>query len=95
MSFVLTVKAKSDVLAIARYIADANPQAARKWYAQTFELFRMLGDMPSMGQARDDVLPGVRVFPKGNYLILFRKNEEQAVILRVVHAARNWPKLMR
>ncbi|PWE56520.1 hypothetical protein DEM27_09025 [Metarhizobium album] len=55
----------------------------------------MLGDLPAIGQERDDIRPGIRTFPKGGYLILFRRDGAHAIIVRVVHGARHWPNLVR
>jgi toxin ParE1/3/4 len=95
MSFVLRPRAIADIGAIATYIADRNPGAARKWAGSIIDAFELLGDYPTLGHLRDDVRPGVRVYPKGNYLILFRRSGDDAVILRVIHAARDWPRHSR
>ena len=50
--------------------------------------------MPGMGVARPDIRPELRTFPVGNYLILYREIENGAEIVRVVHGAREWQKLL-
>jgi toxin ParE1/3/4 len=87
--------ARNDILEIAKYIADHNPTAAREWRKDILDACRLLGEFPQVGTARDDAKAGYRTFPKGNYLIIFQADKSGVAIIRVVHAARDWPKLMR
>jgi toxin ParE1/3/4 len=50
--------------------------------------------MPGIGVSRDDVRPGLRTFPVGRYLILYRAIGDDAEIVRVVHGARQWQDLL-
>ena len=45
-----------------------------------------LAKTPYLGMARDDIAEGVRHFPVGNYLILYRVNGVEVV--RYVHGKR-------
>ena len=38
---------------------------------------------------RSDIVPGVRSFPVGNYLIFYRETGQGIEIIRVLHGARN------
>lgn len=52
--------------------------------------FVMLGRSPHMGRRRDDDLaPGLRSFPVGNYVIIYCIEEEGAAILHVFHGSRD------
>lgn len=93
MTFRLRPEAEADIEAIALYIAEDNPSAARRWYDDILDRCRRLGEMPGMGIARPEVRPDLRSFPAGNYLILYREIESGAEIVRVVHGARQWQKL--
>lgn len=95
MSYVLRPRAKADLLSILKYIADYNPKASLGWYQEVVLTLEMIGDLPEIGQPRDDVRRGLRTFPKGNYLIVFETKNSEARILRVVHGARDWPRLVR
>ena len=47
-----------------------------------------------MGRARDeDLRPGMRSFPVGEYIILYRVQNEDVIILRVVRGNRDLPAL--
>jgi toxin ParE1/3/4 len=48
----------------------------------------LLKDHPRIGTARDDIAKGMRVFPVGNDLILFRSLDNGVEIVRYVHSAR-------
>jgi plasmid stabilization system protein ParE len=39
-------------------------------------------DFPRVGMVRDDIEGGMRIFPVGNYLILFRALEDGVEIVR-------------
>ncbi|MCY0093079.1 type II toxin-antitoxin system RelE/ParE family toxin [Hoeflea ulvae] len=94
MSFRLTPRAEADITAIVLYIAEDNPAAAVRWYDDMLRHCRNLGAVPELGVARPDVRPDLRTFPAGNYMILYRKSDEGAEIVRVVHGARQWQKLL-
>jgi toxin ParE1/3/4 len=93
MTFRLRPEAEADIEAIALYIADDSPAAARRWFDEIYVRCKRLGEMPGMGVARPEVRPDLRTFAVGNYLILYREIENGAEIVRVVHGARQWQKL--
>ena len=52
--------------------------------------FFLLASYPYMGRTRDeDLRPGLRSFPAGEYVIIYRIEDEDVVILRVVRGSRN------
>lgn len=52
--------------------------------------FFLLSSHPYLGRARDhDVRPGLRSFPVGQYVIIYRIENEDIVILRVLRGSRN------
>jgi ParE toxin of type II toxin-antitoxin system, parDE len=45
-------------------------------------------DTPNIGRTRDqDLRPGLRSFPIANYLLIYRVEEEDVLILRVLHGS--------
>jgi toxin ParE1/3/4 len=48
----------------------------------------LLRDHPHIGVAHDEIAAGVRIFPIGNDLILFRALEDGVEIVRYAHGAR-------
>jgi toxin ParE1/3/4 len=52
--------------------------------------FFMLASHPHVGRPRDDDLrPGLRSFPVGRYVIIYRVEPEDVLILHVIAAARD------
>jgi toxin ParE1/3/4 len=52
--------------------------------------FFRLASHPHLGRARDeDLRPGLRTFPVGEYVIFYRIEDEDVVILRVLRGSRN------
>jgi toxin ParE1/3/4 len=50
--------------------------------------------MPGMGHPVVNLSNKIRMFSKGNYLIFFVADEDKVEIVRVLHAARDWTKLI-
>ncbi len=94
MSYRLLHEAICDIESIVLTIAADNPTAAQNWYDRLNKTFKTLGAMPEMGAPRFDVRPSMRLFPMGNYLILYRAIDASAEIVRVVHSAREWEDLV-
>jgi len=54
------------------------------------ERFFMLASHPHVGRPRDDDLrPGLRSFPVGRYVIIYRVESEDVLILHIIAAARD------
>src|SRR5215471_10230040 len=54
------------------------------------ERFFLLATHPHMGRRRDeDLRPGLRSFPVGAYLILYRTQAEDVLILRIIRGSRD------
>lgn len=55
--------------------------------------FYMLADNPQMGRLRSDIAPELRYFTAAKYLILYRTISGGVQIVRVIHGARDLPRL--
>jgi toxin ParE1/3/4 len=95
MAYRLHPRAEDDIYDIMIHIGGDNPAAALKWQADLYETFAMLGDFPGTGVLRTTLKRKLRLFPKGNYLIFYQIAARHVVILRVIHAARDWLKQIR
>lgn len=52
--------------------------------------FHMLATHPNIGRARDeDLRPGLRSLPVGEYIIIHRIQDEDVLVLRVRHGSRD------
>ena len=83
--------AEADLEAIYDYIATENLVAASKLVARLEELATRLTETPGMGRARAELLPDLRSFPFGNYVLFYRPTEGGIEIVRVLHGARDVP----
>lgn len=95
MSYRLRPQAERDVYDVMSYIGQRNPRAALRWQDEIYATFAMIGSMPGIGTARETPQLKTQMFPKDGYLIFYRVYEDGVEILRVLHAARDWPKLVR
>lgn len=89
-----TESAKRDLGDIWLGIAVHNREAATRVVRRIDARIRQLPDFPEMGPSRPEVAPDLRALVEGNYLILYRIEPEQIVIVRVVHGARDLTDLL-
>ena len=95
MKVVLTAEAESDLERIADYIAKDNPVRARSFLLELRDKCLELADMPLAFQ----LVPryerfGVRRRVHGSYLIFYRVEGRQVVILHVLHGAMDYATLL-
>jgi addiction module RelE/StbE family toxin len=76
----------------AQYIANDNVLASGKLVAAMRDAVKLLADFPALG--RPGRVSGTRelVVPGTPYIIPYRVRGNTIHILRVLHAARKWPK---
>jgi toxin ParE1/3/4 len=91
----VSVEASRDLREIWKFIARDNERAADRVYVKVYDTFRSLGRNPSMGRERGDIRLGLRSFPVGEYLILYRVASPGVRIVRVVHGRRDLARLFR
>lgn len=87
--FLLTSQAKLDLDEIWLFIAEDNLDAADRFYDHLLSKFIMLAEQPLIGRSRDELLPSMRGFPVGNYVIFYRDTAKHIEIIRVIHGARD------
>jgi toxin ParE1/3/4 len=83
-----TAQADEDLIDLWGYIAQDNPDAADRLLDEFESKFALLAGQPRLGVVRSDIAPGLRHFPVGNYLILYREIDPGIKVVRVVHGAR-------
>lgn len=81
--------ASRDLDAIADHIVGDNPVRAISFVDELWARFRQIAERPLSFPARPDFGPGVRSALYGNYVIIFLIENEEVVIARVVHGARD------
>ena len=85
----LSDHAREDLDEIWLSIAIDNVTAADGLIDKLEELLQRLLRFPEMGVARDEIRPGVRSFPCGNYLVLYRSMDHGIGVVRVVWGGRD------
>jgi toxin ParE1/3/4 len=92
MGYCLLPSAEAELDDIWIYVARASGSieiANRLIDALTERLF-LLGQYPQMGRRRDhDLRPGLRSFPAGEYVIIYRVEGADALILHLVRGSRD------
>jgi toxin ParE1/3/4 len=88
-------QAERDLLQIWVRIAEDNFDAADKFVDEINDRLEDIAEMPGLGRARDELAPGLRSFPVGDYLLLYRATDTGSELVRVVHGARNLRGLFR
>ncbi len=82
--------ARADLLAIVDYISDDNVNAAQRLKDEIEAKADSLREHPKL--YRIGRVPGTReMLVRSNYVVIYRENAQVVTILRVLHAARQWP----
>jgi len=92
--FRLSREAARDVREIWSYIAADSVKAARKVRLALFDACQRLAENPHMGHVREDLTDQAVLFwPVGSYLIIYDPASKPLSVVRVVHGARDVPRL--
>ena len=87
--FILSEKAKEDLLELWTYIAADSVDEADKFVDAVTERLATLAEKPYLGRSRNELRKDFRSLPLGNYLIFYRPVEGGIDVGRVVHGARD------
>lgn len=82
--------ARADLLTIVDYISDDNPDAAQRLKDDLEAKVAKLPERPRI--YRVGRVAGTReMVVRSNYLVVYTEDARAVTILRVLHAARQWP----
>ena len=82
--------ARTDLLAIVEYIADDNPDAAQQLKDEIETRVSELAQFPQMYKAGR--VAGTReMVVRQNFIVVYAEDVETVSVLRVLHAAQQWP----
>jgi toxin ParE1/3/4 len=86
-TFILTQKARDDLLAIGRYTRKQWGKAQQKRYLTLLDsVFHDLADKPGLGRACDDIREGYFKYGAGKHVIFYRHTgKERIEIVRILH----------
>ena len=85
-------EAEAELDGIWYYIAreSCSMDVADRFVYSLTDRFYLLATNPHIGRRRDeDLRPGMRSFPVGQYLILYRVDQSDVLILHIVRGSRN------
>jgi toxin ParE1/3/4 len=95
MAHRLAPQARAELRSIWNYIfkESGNAVVADNVIDAITERFYLLSQYPRMGRTRDDLRPGLRSFPVGQYVIIYTIEDEDVEILHVFHGRQDidWP----
>jgi toxin ParE1/3/4 len=89
-----TNRAERDLDEIWLHVAADDVEAADRIIERIEAAEDRLGDFPELGQARTDLAEGLRHLPSPPYLILYRAAPDPILVVRIVHGARDLPRLL-
>jgi toxin ParE1/3/4 len=96
MAHRLAPEARTDLDELWFYVAkNGSVDTADRVVESITARFVLLGRHPRAGRRRDDLRPGVRVFPVGEYVVLYRVDADDVSIQRVVRGSRDVEALLR
>lgn len=88
-SLIWSPEALADVQRLYRFLADKNPDAARRAAQVIREGMQIVADQPSIGRPAEDMPPEFREWPipfgASGYVALYRLGPEVALVVAVRH----------
>ncbi len=90
---VILPAARADLIEIGDFIAPDNPGRAASFVAEIEAKMRAAAERPMSFPARDELHEGLRAARHGRYLIFFVEQGDEVQIVRVLHGARDLPRV--
>ena len=85
-SFRLSAKSLEDLKSIGRFTLKSWGREQRNIYLSKLdESFHILAEQLHLGNARDDIRKGYRVYHVGRHLIFYRQESTAIEIIRILH----------
>ena len=88
-----TPMAEQDLEAIADYIATDNPMRALTFVRELLAHCQRITLNPPGYRPRPELGDGIRSCAHGNYVIFFEFDPDSVVIVRILHGARDIPRV--
>ena len=86
---VIRPQALTDLDDIFDYIAEDSLDRAITFIRKLYQQMEAVAASPNIGRRRDALLPGLRSFPYGNYLIFYISLDDGVDVVRVLNGARD------
>ncbi len=85
---------KGDLLEIWVSVAANNVSAAERLLGDLHAATQLLATQPMLGKARREFGAGIRSFPVRDYVLVYRPILDGVELVRVVHGARDLPRVL-
>jgi toxin ParE1/3/4 len=83
-------EAKDDLAEIWAAIAEARDErTADRMLQKILASCRAKALFPDTGEARDEILPGLRSFPVRPYVVFYHRHADTILVLRILHGRRD------
>ena len=82
-------QAEADLLEIGLYIAADDLEASERFLDLLDRKLRLIASTPAMGRPRPELLPRLRSFPVGEYVVFYRPIRDGVDVVRVLNGARD------
>lgn len=90
MTYVVSRRARADLIDIQDYIARDNPAAAERVVDGILAAFEKLAERPQMGQVRNDLTDrNVRFWAVYSYMIVYEEADDGIGVARVLSSFRD------
>ncbi len=90
---VILPAARADLVEIGDYIALDDPGRALSFVAEIEARMREAAERPGSFPARDELHEGLRAARHGRYLIFFVEEGDEVRVVRILHGARDLPRV--
>ena len=87
--------ANTDLDEVRDYISQQNPAAANNVLEQLFAALESLANHPEIGERREDLGRNLRAFVVRPYVILYQPAPDGIHVARIIHGARDFPRMFR
>jgi len=95
MAHRLAPESEADLDELWYHVAtNASVEIADRLLDSITTRFFLLGAHPRAGRRRNDLRPGMRAFPVGEYVVLYRVEDDNVLIERVVRGSRDLEALL-
>ena len=81
--------AELDLLDIWDYIADDSPDRADDFLDRIESKLLVLAQNSGLGRKRPELLPDIRSFPIGNYVVFYQQIEDGIDVIRLFYGLRD------
>ena len=93
--YLLTPAAQTDLNDIWDYTARTwSPEQASLYVRNLKQTLQMIVSQPKLARERNEISPPVRIHPYASHLIIYRIEDNQVLVIRIVNARQSWQTLL-